>query len=231
MYELPIKDAVIKTVKGHQYYVFKAPNPHTNQDNRPTVYPKKGLDVYKGAGANPKSPSKLLTTVFTEVNTLMTALLDYGKTINDWSMLSTYVQNGFRPDDASQGHMYLAVIYKTIAKNPTIFKDVKFPENLEDEAQGVLGKRGDPRREAFRQKVAAAPGWSNELMESLFGIVDKHYAPQGFNPHATGLVFDLDFTIWSGGGDNAARVDTDKSPAALQSAVGSVKHVLYAVSF
>ena len=220
MYDLPLKDAELKTIKDHQYYMFKTPHTHTNQENRPTIYPKTGLDFYKGAGANSNTPSKLLTTIFTEVNSLMTAVLDYGKKINDWSMLSAYVQNGYRPDDESQGRMYLSVINKTIAKNPEIFKNLKFPESLNAEAQGILGKRGDPRRAAFHDKLANSPGWSKELAKALFQIVDRYYAPRGFNPHSTGLVFDLDFMIWSGGREAWVGADTDKNAAALQSAAG-----------
>jgi hypothetical protein len=231
MYELKLADADLKTVNGHRYYVFKTPaHPHKNQENRPATYAKSGLDVYKGTGAKSQSPSKLLPSVFTEVNSLMTALLEYGKTIDDWSMLSAYVQNGYRPDDASQGRMYLHVINDTIAQNPKMFKDLTFPEGLNTEAEGVLGKRGDPRREAFRDKLANSPGWSKTSMEALFQIVDRYYAPRGFNPHATGLVFDLDFMIWGGlvpvapGHRHPPEVsvgaDPRKNPAALQSAVG-----------
>ena len=46
---------------------------------------------------------------------LMAALIDYGNKINDWSMKSAYIHNGYRPDDATQGANYLRVIKATIA--------------------------------------------------------------------------------------------------------------------
>jgi hypothetical protein len=49
---------------------------------------------------------------------------------------------------------------------------------------------------------------------------DKLYAPTGFNPHATGLVFDLDFMIWTRHGETSVGAGPNKDPAALQSAVG-----------
>ncbi len=145
--------------------------------------------------------AKLLPDVLTDANSLMSALLEYGKTINDWSMRSAVIQNGYRPDDESQGRTYLRIIKDTIANNSKIFGTAKFPESLNDEAQGVLGRRGDARRTAFQRRVAEAPGWSRQLAQQLFQIVDNAYAPRGSNPHATGLVFDLDFSIYHNGGE------------------------------
>ena len=96
-----------------------------------------------------------------------------------------------------------------------------FPSNLEADAQSVLGKRGDSRREAFRKKVAESPGWNQGLMEQLFNIVDNIYAPRGFNPHSTGFVFDLDFSIYVGGqAERLLGTSTAHNPYALQSAAG-----------
>ena len=58
-------------------------------------------------------------------------------------------------------------------------------------------------------------------MQRLFQIVDNAYAPRGSNPHATGFVFDLDFTIYSDGREVNVGADTRKNAAALKSAVGT----------
>src|SRR5262249_33437600 len=75
--------------------------------------------------------------------------------------------------------------------------------------QSVLGTFGDPRRTAFQKHVAEAPGWNKKLADQLFWIVDRTYAPRGFNPHATGVVFDIDFWIFSHGQEKGKTIDTE----------------------
>src|SRR5262245_33267282 len=140
MYELPLEKAEIKTIKDHQYYVFPPPAPHTNQTNRPTVYADvKALKPYAGKGSKGTAP--LHPNVLMPADLLMAALIDYGNKINDWSMKSAYIHNGYRPDDASQGQMYLTLIKRAIANNPKVFGTTTFPSNLEAEAQSELGRR------------------------------------------------------------------------------------------
>ena len=219
MFELQLTTAELKTIGDHQYYVFPAPPHHTNQTDRPTVYADvKVLKTYVGKGSN--SAALLHPDVMMPANTLMSALIDYGTKINDWSMKSAYIHNGYRPDDATQGYHYLRIIKSTIAGNPKIFGTTTFPSNLEADAQSVLGKRGDSRREAFRKKVAESPGWTQGLMEQLFDKVDRVYAPRGFNPHATGFVFDVDFSIYLGGQEILVGTSVARNPYALQSAAG-----------
>jgi hypothetical protein len=151
---------------------------------------------------------------------MMSALRRVGDRIDDWSMKSAVVHNGFRPDDASQGRNYLRIIKLTIREKPDIFGELEFPGTLEGEAQSVLGRPGDSRRAAFHQHLAAAPGWSAPLVARLFNIVDNVYAPRGANPHATGLVFDLDFTILVAGRERNLGADPALNDAALRSAAG-----------
>lgn len=220
MYELAIDTATVKKIKGHQYYIFPKPGTHENQKNRPQKYadPKK-LTAYQGAGSN--NSAKLLPDVQDAANTLMSALISYGEQIDDWSMRSAIIQNGYRPDDDSQGREYLRIIKKTIKKHPETFKDLEFPSDLEDEAQSILGKPGDKRRVDFHAHVAAAPGWDYKLTVALFNLVDSVYAPRGFNPHATGLVFDLDFSIFNGSGEQQVGADPGINGWALRSAAGA----------
>jgi hypothetical protein len=151
---------------------------------------------------------------------MMSSLRRVGDRINDWSMKSAVVQSGFRPDDASQGSNYLRIIKQTIREKPDIFNELEFPSNLEVEAQSVLGRPGDSRRAAFHQHLAAAPGWSAPLVARLFNIVDNVYAPRGANPHATGLVFDLDFTILVAGRERNLGADPALNDDARRSAAG-----------
>jgi hypothetical protein len=220
MYTLLIDKAKSQTLKDHQYYTFfPKPPTHTNQENRPTEYAdEKKLEVYKGKGSN--GSAKLHPDVLTAANQLMVALLEYGESINDWSMRSAVIQSGYRPDDESQGRNYLRIINETIAKYPQTFGALKLPTSLNDEAQGVLGRFGDPRRTAFQKKVAESPGWSASLAYQLFQIVDNAYAPRGSNPHATGFVFDLNFWINLKGQEVRVDADTSRNSDALQSAVG-----------
>jgi hypothetical protein len=106
MYELEIDKAKLKTIKDHRYYLFfPAPSTHTNQENRPAEYAnEKELKTYTGAGSN--GSARLLPEVLNDANSFMSALLEYGEAINDWSMRSAVIQNGYRPDDPSQGREY-----------------------------------------------------------------------------------------------------------------------------
>jgi hypothetical protein len=221
MLELPLTKAKVKTVGSHQYYVFPAPSTHSNQANRPPAYADPDLLVtYTGAGSNGRA--KLLPgDVHVAANAMMTALRCYGDAIDDWSMKSAVIQSGYRPDDAAQGRNYLRIIKNTIKAHPDVFGELEFPGSLEQDAQSVLGRPGDPRRIAFHQKVAAAPGWDAKLTAALFKRVDSVYTPRGTNPHATGLVFDLDFTISDGGrGERTLGANSALNALALRSAAG-----------
>jgi hypothetical protein len=220
MYELQLDTKNLKTIKDHQYYLFPLPATHTNQKDRPTQYAdEKILKTYMGKGSN--RSARLHPDVLTPANALMSALLEYGNKINDWSLKSAVIQNDYRPDDESQGREYLRIINQTIADNPKIFGKVKFPSALNAEAQSVLGRRGDVRRTAFQKKVAEAPGWTKDLAQRLFSIVDNAYAPRGSNPHATGFVFDLDFSIYSNGKEVTLGARTAYNRDALKSAAGT----------
>jgi LAS superfamily LD-carboxypeptidase LdcB len=73
----------------------------------------------------------------------------------------------------------------------------------------------------FQKKGAESPGWNKQLADQLFWIVDRTYAPRGFNPHATGFVFDLDFWIVNDKGqEGPLGISTARNRFALQSAAG-----------
>ncbi len=219
MFGLPLDKAKKKTVRGHQYYVFPAPRTHTNQRSRPggEADPKL-LIIYSGAGTNNRAT--LLPEVHSAANVMMRALRNYGDEINDWSMKSAVIQNGYRPNNEAQGSKYLWVIKETIREKPEIFGPLTFPANLEAEARGVLGRPGDARRTAFVAHVAEAPGWNAQLAATLFRMVDAVYTPRGSNPHATGLVFDLDFSILDAGREWMLGAQPRLNSAALRSAAG-----------
>jgi hypothetical protein len=221
MFDLLLNLATITTVGTHQFYIFPKPPTHTNQLNRPPTYANPDLLTnYAGAGSN-GSARLLPGKVQSAANAMMAALRRVGDRINDWSMKSAVVQNGFRADDATQGANYLRIIKLTIQQKPDIFAEVEFPSNLEAEAQSVLGRPGDTRRATFHQHLAAAPGWSAQLVARFFNIVDNVYAPRGANPHATGLVFDLDFTILVAGRERNLGADPALNDDALRSAAGT----------
>jgi hypothetical protein len=220
MFDLSLNQATIKTVGTHQFYIFPKPPTHTNQRDRPPTYADPALVTrYEGTGSN--GSAKLLPgKVHAAAHAMMSALRRVGDRINDWSMKSAVIQSGFRPDDASQGANYLRIIKLTIREKPDIFGELEFPSTLETEAQSVLGRPGDSRRAAFHQHLAAAPGWNAALVSRLFNIVDNVYAPRGANPHATGLVFDLDFTILVAGRERTLGANPALNDAALRSAAG-----------
>ena len=103
LFDLSMAKATIKTVKGHQYYVFPTAPPlmrirmpvprHMLHSNL--------LTTYNGKGSN--ASAKLIPEVHDAANAMMTALIRYGEKINDWSMRNAVIQSGYRPDDASQG--------------------------------------------------------------------------------------------------------------------------------
>jgi len=195
MLTLELGKAVLREVGGRRYYVFPSPPRRTNQNNRPVKYVEaKDCTLYRGQGDN--NSAILHPDVHSPANQMMTALLDYGRSIDDHSILSARIQEGWRADDINAGGTYLYNILAVVRSN-ALFSGLTFPAELEDDAKGVLGRRGDPRREAFRAKVAAAPGWNAQLMYELFKIVDNQYAPRGANPHSTGFVFDLNFTVYN----------------------------------
>jgi hypothetical protein len=220
MRKLLLTNATVKKVKNHQYYVFPLPPTHENYTNRPnpTAFAnKKNLQVYKGKGNN--GSALLHPDVIGPADLFMTALLEYGDEIDDWSMRSAVIQNGYRPSDATQGSEYLRIIKQTIATNQA-FAGMQFPPNLENEAQSDLGCPGDPRLSAFRNHLGGSPGWTPALADQLLAIVHSVYAPRGCNPHATGYVFDLDFSIFYNGTEVQLGANTGLNPYALQSAAG-----------
>jgi hypothetical protein len=221
MFDLPLDTATISRVGDHKFYIFPKPPTHTNQRNRPSTYAADPdhLPHYAGTGSN-GSATLRSGEVQSAANAMMSSLRRVGERIDDWSMKSAVVQNGYRPDNASQGANYLRIIKQTIREKPGIFGALVFPANLEAEAQSVLGRPGDARRAAFHQHLAAAPGWSAQLVAQLFAIVDNVYAPRGANPHATGLVFDLDFTILVSGRERNLGADPALNDDALRSAAG-----------
>ena len=219
MLELAIDKAKATKIKDRQYYVFGAPPTHTNYANRPQGYVKATVPTqYAGRGSN--GSAKLHPDVQTAANTLMCALLDYGDVIKDYSMQSMVIQSGFREDDASEGANYLANIKAVIGNNAAIFGTLQFPSSLETEAQGVLGGYGDPRHAAFLQHVAAAPGWNAQLVHELFSRVERVFAPRGANPHSTGFVFDVDFSILFNGDETMVNGKPGRNAWALRSAAG-----------
>jgi hypothetical protein len=224
MLELQLDKAVKKQIKNRQYYVFPLPATHSNYVSRPTkypdlkTYPGKQLPVYKGKGSNGRA--LLHPDVMSHADLLMSALLEYGEHIDDWSMRSAVIQNGWRPDDASQGREYLRIL-KLIMSRDATFKDLVFPASLEEEAMSEIGGPGNPKLQIFMKHVAESPGWTKALADKLFKQLHLAYAPRGFNPQATGFVFDLDFTVYfPSGREGQLGADTSLNPFALQSAAG-----------
>jgi len=132
------------------------------------------------------------------VDALMTALLDYGDELGDHSIQSAVVQNGWRPfDDPSQGVNYLANINMVMSNSKYGFSNLTFPPALEAEAESFLGERSDPRWQAFVQHLSRSPGWDAAKAKAMLDTVAQFYVPRGgFNPHSTGVVFDLNFSLY-----------------------------------
>jgi len=231
MLRLQKDKATIHTFGNRTYYVFPAPPTHTNYLNRPTRYADEGATKpYAGRGAN--GSAKLLPEVHSAVHDLMTALVDYGDELGDHSIQSAVVQNGWRPpDDPSQGVNYLANI-KMVINNPQFgFSNLTFPKSLEAEAESFLGERDDPRWKAFVKHLSQSPGWDDATARKFLDTVAQYYVPRGgFNPHSTGVVFDLNFSIYHHvrSKDQKALVEAEDpvdahpvlNEAALRSAVG-----------
>ena len=231
MLRLQKEKATIHKFGDRTYYVFPAPPPHTNYLNRPTKYAEESaLRAYTGRGTN--RSARLLPEVHPAVHDLMTALLDYGDELGDHSIQSAVVQNGWRPpDDPSQGVNYLANIKMVINNRQFGFSNLTFPKSLEAEAESFLGERDDPRWQVFVKHLSESPGWDAATARKFLDTVAQYYVPRGgFNPHATGVVFDLNFSIYHHvrSKDQKALVEAEDpvdahpmlNEAALRSAVG-----------
>lgn len=231
MFTLQKENATIHKFGKRTYYVFPKPAAHANTVNRPTKYAKEGdLKAYTGRGAN--GSARLLPEVHPAVHKLMTALLDYGDQLGDNSIQSAVVQNGWRPpDDPSQGAHYLANINMVIANPQYGLSDLTFPKALEDEAESFLGERDNPHWKTFVEHLSKSPGWDAAKASKLLDTVALFYVPRGgFNPHTTGVVFDLNFSMYHHvrSQDQKALVESEDpvdahpmlNDAALRSAVG-----------
>jgi hypothetical protein len=220
MHELPLDKATIQNVKNHQYYVFPPPATHTNDVNRPNPQmfaDPKILRTYNGKGSN--GSAQLHPDVMGPANLFMSALIEYGEYINDWSMRSAVIQSAYRPSDETQGATYLDNIKAAFAYVPDL-AGLQFPANLEREAQSELGCPGDPRLSAFMNRVAQSPGWTPQLAGKLFAYVHGVYAPRGCNPHATGYVFDVNFWYFFNNSEQPHNGKPPRNWAALTSAAG-----------
>ena len=128
-------------------------------------------------------------------------------------MRSAVIQNGWRPDDASQGREYLRILKLIMSRDPA-FRGVVFPASLEAEAQSKIGGHGNPRLQAFMKHVAESPGWTQALADNLFKQLHRAYAPQGFNPHATGFALTgVTVTASGASGDPQAEVRASTTSA------------------
>src|SRR5262249_26538657 len=155
---------------------------------------------------------------------------DYGDELGDHSIQSAVVQNGWRePDTAAQGVHYFENI-QMVMKFPR-FSQLKFPDSLVAEAESFLGEGNEPRWQAFVKNLSEAPGWDAATAKEFLTTVGNYYVQRGaFNPHATGLVFDLNFSIYHHvrRTDQKALVEAEDpvdahpvlNEAALRSAVG-----------
>jgi len=108
---------------------------------------------------------------------------------------------------------------------------LKFPDSLEAESESMLGEGNDPRWQAFIKHLSESPGWTGAKAREFLNTVANYYVQRGaFNPHATGLVFDLNFRIYHHiyGSDRKTLVETEDpvdahpilNEAALRSAAG-----------
>ncbi|HEY3743837.1 MAG TPA: hypothetical protein VGL53_28525 [Bryobacteraceae bacterium] len=183
-----------KADKAHTYYVWETPKSHENYTNRPLQYTT--LDpttFYTGRGS--KGTARLLPEVHAPANLLMSALLDYGDELGDWGIQNAFIQNGWRePDTVEQGVHYLENIMMVLNNPQFGFSGLQFPKELEGDAEGMLGEGKDSRWLAFKEKLRKY--WGGQT-DDVLNKVAQFYVPRGaFNPHATGLVFDLNFPIY-----------------------------------
>src|SRR5882724_6928233 len=101
MLGLDLNTAELHTIGTHRYYLFPAPPTHSNQRNRPsTQITRDQTTQYTGRGAG--NDTQLHPDVHNAVGALMGALLDYGVEIDDYSINSCSIQNGWRPNDTEE---------------------------------------------------------------------------------------------------------------------------------
>jgi hypothetical protein len=219
--ELDTTGAERFTTPSGKFYRFASVSSHKNSTNRPQFqHPATAMKAYSGAGSN--GAALIHPAVSSALNTLMAALIAEGARLDDESMKQAVVDNGYRPSALSEGQAYLGALKKTIAQNPDIFGELTFPSSLESTATSELGFSGSATHNAFRDQVAAQPGWNANLAQQLVSITGGFKAPRGGSTHHSGVVVDINFPYATS--DKSSKfhgIARENNANALRSAAGN----------
>jgi hypothetical protein len=219
--ELDTTGAERFTTPSGKFYRFASVSSHKNNTSRPQFqHPATAMKAYSGAGSN--GAALIHPAVSSALNTLMAALIAEGARLDDESMKQAVVDNGYRPSALSEGQAYLGALKKTIAQNPKIFGELTFPSSLESTATSELGFSGSATHNAFRDQIAAQPGWNANLAQQLVTITGGFKAPRGGSTHHSGVVVDINFPYATS--DKSSKfhgIARENNANALRSAAGN----------
>jgi len=196
-------------------YPVSSATKHTNTTDRPQfrLDPAEITGNFHGNSVHP--------AVVDPLTALMDALHQAGDQLDDASLKLAKVGSAFRTIEA-EGSLYLGALQKTIRKNPTIFGTLTFPTDLETLAKSDMQQQ--VQKQAFKDALAASPGWNASLAERLVSITGQFKAAAGGSTHHSGVVVDINFPYIHVDGDKLSvewhGMSREKNAEALQSAAG-----------
>ncbi len=188
---------------------------HTNTTDRPQfrLDPAEITGKVDGMQVHP--------AVVDPLTTFMAALHKAGDDMDDASLKLAKVGSAFRSIE-NEGNLYLGALQKTIRENKTIFGDLTFPPAQETLAKGDMQQQA--QKQAFKNAIAASPGWDASLAEQLISITGQFKAPAGGSTHHSGVVVDINFPYIHGEGEKASvkwhGMSRGNNAEALRSAAG-----------
>jgi hypothetical protein len=189
---------------------------HTNSSNRPQIRvdPAEITANFHGQMVHP--------AVLDSLTAFMDALHQAGDEMDDASLKNARVASAFRAVDTAEGGRYLSALQKTIMENKSIFGTLTFPAALEEMAKTDMHEKA--ARKAFKEAIAASPGWNASLTTQLLTITSGYKASSGGSTHHSGVVVDIDFPYVHLKGGKAIvkwhQITRKNNAEALQSAAG-----------
>jgi hypothetical protein len=159
-----------------------------NAGNRP-------LFVNRGTGLVRWSGVVMSGTSAPSLIAMMQALHAEGDRLGDLSARYAQVVSGWRPNDVSEGQLYLDALRATISGGGY----PPFPPALEAVATSELGIVGSPAFRVFEDALAASPGWDAATAHRVVVATGEYKAPRGGSPHHSGLAVDIDWPVLADG--------------------------------
>lgn len=196
----------------------RPPQQRTNTADRPQfILPASAMEDFEDTKVHP--------AVVGALQALMNGLRAEGARLNDQSALQARVTSGHRPTDPAEGTKYLEGLKKTIRlgkdNHERPYTYPPFPASLEETARSELGVAGSPAYRAFRDSLAAAPGWTGEQADMLLLTTAGFKAPRGGSTHHSGVTVDINWPVLDDEGNVVPHgIRRERNGFALRSVAG-----------